>query len=401
MFCHNCNKEVEVIEKMGGTICSICRTIIRTNNSNIGDKKMKMSILSSKLIKVSQNASIGFWVSLILAVLLINQVSYSQTKRIFDYTNKPTPDNTDGFVLSEADHDYFYTTWLNMKNTLKASTMTWTPIQYFNGAVFNAGTHGSLVTNDTLRAKSEAYFEDPVWFGDYTFAYLMWPYSTMFWSQIGSPAHPYRRMYAQQFVIVNSSLTDSARLYYDAGQIYSDYPLSVKLNAPDSAASNIGDIETPYDTIYAQGIVSSHNLNFIAQNEGSSSLPPDSIWKYGVVIKPGINHYTQTYTPNASTTSLRVKSEVINLNAGFSGGVCDTLYIGQEIASSLGRPIITIYNQGTNTFTITDTDGAGYNYCIRLPGTGTDITLGQYDSVRLWFDANKTQWVYFGSADNN
>jgi len=162
----------------------------------------------------------------------------------------------------------------------------------------------------------------------------------------------------------------------------------------DSASQSFGSKTKPMDTSYVQAISAPYDLGLIAQDsEGSSISPPDSIWKNGVLAKPGILHYSQTYLVDGSTTSLRVKSEIINLNVSAPGGRIDTLYIGEEIISGLGVPIVTIYHYGGDSFKITDTDGSGYKFCIRAED---DIILERYGSVRLMLDKNIEQWIVIG-----
>lgn len=174
------------------------------------------------------------------------------------------------------------------------------------------------------------------------------------------------------------------------------------LTFDDSASTDMGAEDTPLDTVFTQGVVMQNDGAIIAQANDGRLSPPDSIWYQGVLIKPGILHYDQNYTVGVSTTSITAKSEVIILSVLGSGGSLDTLYIGDELwTTQSGTPFITIYNRSSTTFTITDTDGAGYNYAIRLPGVGSDIVLGQFDLVELFFDANSTQWVLKEHQNND
>ena len=269
----------------------------------------------------------------------------------------------------------------------------------FDGATFDAGSAGKVIFNDSTVANAGFYMN-----GTINRSRSIYPFTNNV-SDIGSTSPSYTRyarvaarfIYADQFILTNPSSpsTDTVFFSYDGNKI----TLSASLSFDDSAGNNIGSDEVPVDTIYGQGVMFNNQGAIIAQGIDGLATPPTTIWDFGVLVKPGILHYRQTYTPGALTTSLTVKSEIINLNPGAAGGTCDTLYIGSSITSNLGVPIITIYNQSINTFTITDTDGAGYNYCVRLPGTGVDIILARYDSVTLFFDANVTQWVYLSAGN--
>lgn len=199
--------------------------------------------------------------------------------------------------------------------------------------------------------------------------------------------------YFENIFIVPTGNPDSSqgtKIEFDGNSVIFNKPIM----PADSAAQDIGSINKPMDTLYAQTVVAPFDFGIIAQGSEGNLPPPDSIWKHGVLAKPGILHYSQVYPTNSETTSLTAKSEIIFLNVGDSGGSIDTIFIGQEIIASLGVPIITIYHYGgSDTITITDTDGGGYNFCIRAED---DIVLSRYGSVRLMLDKNIHQWIVIG-----
>ncbi len=193
----------------------------------------------------------------------------------------------------------------------------------------------------------------------------------------------------EEIIIVPAYQTDSSQgttIGYDGAEIQ----FSARFSPIDSAQQSLGKMEKPIDTVYAQSLSNSLDIALIAQaNEGL--LSPPSIVKRGVLIKPIALHYPQLYPITSSTRSLTIKSEIINLQVNASGGSIDTLYIGSELTATLGVPIVTIYHQsGTDAVTITDTNGAGFNYCIRA---SSNITLNRYDSITLMFDKNIQQWI--------
>ena len=267
----------------------------------------------------------------------------------------------------------------------------------FDGATFDAGSAGKVIFNDSTVANAGFYMN-----GTINRSRSIYPFTNNV-SDIGSTSPSYTRyarvaarfIYADQFILTNPSSpsTDTVFFSYDGNKI----TLSASLSFSDSAGNNVGSDEVPVDSIYGQGFVGQNHLAIIAgANEGKSS--PPAILADGILIKPVGLHYQQTYNTSGTTRSLTLNSEVVIINASAVSGQIDTLYIDDALVTNLGVPIITIYNRSSNAIQITDTGGAGFKYCIR--GNG-NIALGQYDIVRLFYDANFEQWIVMSTYAND
>lgn len=101
--------------------------------------------------------------------------------------------------------------WTQARDTTQAQLTTllnasnsWNGINNFDGATFNAGSHGGVSVLDSL---------------DWVTAYgqFLFPPSLGALSWIGSGAVPYDAIYSQSFVIINSGGSDSMTVVYEDG----------------------------------------------------------------------------------------------------------------------------------------------------------------------------------------
>ena len=264
----------------------------------------------------------------------------------------------------------------------------------WDGGTFDAGSAGRVTFNDSVLFNYTIYLN-----GGNNKSKSIWPFTTNSYS-IGTATARYaegvfKNCKADYFIVTNPGApeTDTVFFSYDGNKI----TLSASLSFSDSAGNNVGSDEVPVDSIYGQGFVGQNHLAIIAgANEGKSS--PPAILADGILIKPVGLHYQQTYNTSGTTRSLTLNSEVVIINASAVSGQIDTLYIDDALVTNLGVPIITIYNRSSNAIQITDTGGAGFKYCIR--GNG-NIALGQYDIVRLFYDANFEQWIVMSTYAND
>lgn len=232
------------------------------------------------------------------------------------------------------------TTEARITALLNASN-SWNGINNFDGATFNAGSHGGITANDSL------------FMGTGAFIYSKFIEPGTAGGRVGSASKYYTSMYSQNFVVINSGGTDSAYINFADGFVTFDRPI-IGSYSPDSSSSitNIG---------------------------------------YGVY------NYTISNMSD-SVLTLQDTSAVIYFN--LPGNVANMeriVYAGDEYGS--GRVVKIFNDAAVDIITFKDYDAGDADHNLQLAG---DFAMGQYDFLELMYVdiAGTFYWIEISRSNN-